>query len=209
MPFLMAPCCAGEGERDLASRFSQKVQESGGLAVRCLLDSSAFIIFCMQMPAHSRRRGKDGRDTVVGSNFVVLSSCGFYSEERKGSQSIAGLWTFPCLLLRACPSASAGPGGASGLAVSRGLSEGSAAVSCAAQTCHGFLFFLSFQFLCNRAGPRRGQRSRGAASRCRFQGGERGLTPAARPFPRLPAPRPPARPPPLCRPHPARQVSEP
>lgn len=161
------------------------------------------------MPAHSRRRGKDGRDTVVGSNFVVLSSCGFYSEERKGSQSIAGLWTFPCLLLRACPSASAGPGGAYSLAVSTGLSEGSAAVSCAAQTCHGFLFFLSFQFLCNHAGPRRGQRSRGAASRCRFQGGERGLTPAARPFPRLPAPRPPARPPPLCRPHPARQVSEP
>lgn len=146
------------------------------------------------MPAHSRRRGKDGRDTVVGSNFVVLSSCGFYSEERKGSQSIAGLWTFPCLLLRACPSASAGPGGASGLAVSRGLSEGSAAVSCAAQTCHGFLFFLSFQFLCNRAGPRRGQRSRGAASRCRFQG--RGawinpcctsLPPAAGPPPAGPA----------------------
>lgn len=58
------------------------------------------------------------------------------------------------------------------------------------RSCHGFLFFLSFQFLCNSTGPRRGQRSRGAASRCWFQAGERGLTPAARPFPRPPGPPP-------------------
>lgn len=102
--------------------------------MRCLLDSRVLIIFCMQMTAHSRRRGKDGREMLVGSNITVLSSCGFYFEERKDSQSISGLWTVPIPAAEGLPQCKWGSQGSIWPGREHGLSEGSAAVTLAAQT---------------------------------------------------------------------------
>lgn len=210
MPFLMAPCCGGEGERDLASHFSQKVQESGGLAVRCLLDSRALIIFCMQMPVHSRRRGKDGREMLVGSNIAILFSCGFDFEERKDSQSISGLSTAPMPAAEGLPQCKWGSRGTSGLAVSTGLSVGSAGVSLAAQILPWLPLLPLFSVpLQQHWAPAWAEVSRGRLQ-VLVSGRGAWINPCCTsPSPGRPAPRPPARPPPLCRLHPARQVSEP